>query len=658
MRITVEHKILLSFMAATVIVTMLGVTSLLQQQRGRSAQLRVEHDLSVLQAVRQVLELELDAETGQRGYLITGNPAYLGPYRRAVAGIKQGLDQLQAILPDNDHDGRLMARLRRLSGAKLAELAKTIQLRQERGFSAARQLVATDAGYSALNEIRGILRGLRQHYRRALDQERGRAEHRVALAFLLLAGFAAGVIVVLSWAYVLIIRDIHKRRVLTERLKHEASHDPLTGLPNQRFFSEWLQHTLAQAARDRSQSAVLFVDLDNFKAVNDQQGHRAGDQVLRAVAARLKQTARAGDILARVGGDEFAVLIPNVSEPPEPAGLAQRIISAFSAPFAEIDGLPLGTSIGIALFPDDARGAEALVSAADGAMYRAKSAGGHRYCFVQEERNAVLSREARLRADLFHCTERGELAVLYQPIVDAQGRISSLEALVRWEHPEFGTVSPDEFIPHAEQSGSILLIDRFVRQTVVEQGARWLAQGYPVSIAVNMSAVGCSDGGLLGTVLEDLEAVQLPNRYFTIEIAESVLLDSAAMEGLRGLYDRGFNLILDDFGTGFSSLSYLLHFPVSGLKIDRSFIAGLPAHADSRRLVSIILQMVRTLHLSVVAEGVETEEQARWLVQQGCDRLQGYYYGRPMAASEIEPRLQQERARAPADEGAWRGRTR
>lgn len=654
MRITVERKILLSFVSATVIVTMLGVTSLFQQQRARLAQLRVEHDLNVLQGVREVLETEVDAETGQRGYLITGNPAYLVPYRRAIAGVDRSLDHLQALLPNDERDRRGLRRLRSLSRAKLAELAQTIRLRDEHGFEAAKQLVNTNAGYNALNEIRAILSGLRRRYRRRLDAEQGRAEHRVALAFLLLAGFDVSVVAVLSWAYILIIGDIRKRRALSERLKHEASHDPLTGLPNPRFFDEWLNYTLAQAGRDRGRSALLFLDLDSFKAVNDQLGHRAGDRVLRAVATRLKQTARAGDIVARLGGDEFAILIPSVAEPLEPAGLAQRVISAFSAPFAETSGLPLGTSIGIAVFPEDARDAETLLAAADGAMYRAKSAGGHRYCFVQEERDTALSREARIRADLFHCTERGELAVLYQPIVDAEGRISSLEALVRWEHPEFGIISPDEFISQAEHSGSILLIDRFVRQTVVQQGSQWLKAGHPVPIAVNMSAVGCSAGGLLGTVLEDLESVQLPSQYLTIEIAESVLLDSGAMEGLRRLYDGGFNLILDDFGTGFSSLSYLLHFPVSGLKIDRSFIAGLPTHADSRRLVSIILQMVRTLNLSVVAEGVETQEQARWLIGQGCHRLQGYYYGRPMGASEIEPRLRQERARSLRQEDAAR----
>jgi len=280
-----------------------------------------------------------------------------------------------------------------------------------------------------------------------------------------------------------------------------------------------------------------------------------------------------------------------------------------------------------------------LISAADTAMYNAKRAGGRRYAFCSEVQNGLQERDLQLRADLLHCTGRGQLKVLYQPVVDVHGKIRSLEALVRWHHPEFGLISPDEFIPLAERSGAILQIDRFVRQTVIKQAAQWLEAGLPLAIAVNTSAMEFAVESLLASVLDDLEAHKLPAKYLTIELTETSLLKTESAATLHRLSSAGLSMVLDDFGTGYSSLSHLFHFPISGLKIDRLFVDKLPDHAESRRLVAAVLQMGASLNLSMVAEGVETAEQAAWLISQGCMLMQGYFFGRPMDAAAMETLL-------------------
>jgi len=616
-----------------------GVASLWLQIRSNTAQAKVDYDQSVLHAVDEVLQSEVNAETGQRGYLITENPAYLVPYEAGLTAIHGNLALLQSLLPDTPDSRAGMARLSNLSAFKLAEMAATIRLDQDSGYGAAKTLVDNNSGQNALDQIRAILAQWSTLYGGKVVQERQQVSSLIWRTYgsLALSGLAMSGLLI--WAYWRIFRDLRQRRVLATRLAHEASHDPLTQLPNRRLFGEWAQHALSQAAREGQNAAIFYLDIDGFKAVNDRFGHARGDLLLQAVAARLKDATRGGDVVARLGGDEFAVLLPTLSNFGDPAGLAQRLLEALTKPFPETGGLSVGVTIGIAVFPMDAATPEQLISAADTAMYNAKKAGGRRYAFCSEFQNGLQERDLKLRADLFHCTGRSQLQVLYQPIVDHLGAIRSLEALVRWHHPEFGLIMPQEFIPLAERSGAILQIDRFVRQTVIKQAALWLEAGLPQPIAVNVSAMEFAVENLLASVVDDLEAHKLPARYLTVELTETSLLKAEAADTLHRLSGAGLNMVLDDFGTGYSSLSYLFHFPISGLKIDRLFVDKLPGHAESRRLVTAILQMGATLNLSVVAEGVETAEQAAWLIAEGCTLMQGYFFGRPMDAATMETRL-------------------
>ncbi len=617
----------------------IAAASLWLQMKFTTAQANMDYDQSVLHAVDQVLQSEVDAETGQRGYLLTGDAAYLVPYKAGLAAVHGNLALLQSLLPDTPDSRASMARLHSLSARKLAEMAETIRLEQDSGFGAAKALVDNNTGQNALDQIRAILARWNTIYSGKVAQERqqvGIVAWRTHGSLLLSGLTMSGLLI---WAYWRILRDLRQRRMLAIRLAHEASHDPLTQLPNRRLFGEWAQYALSQAEREGQQAAIFYLDIDGFKGVNDRFGHARGDLLLQAVAARLKDATRGGDVVARLGGDEFAVLLPTLSNFGDPAGLAQRLLDALSSPFPETGGLTVGVTIGIAVFPMDAGTPERLISAADTAMYNAKRAGGRRYAFCSEVQNGLQERDLQLRADLFNCAGRGQLQVVYQPVVDLQGEIRSLEALVRWNHPEFGLISPAEFIPLAERSGAILQIDRFVRQTVIKQAAQWLEAGLPLPIAVNMSAMEFAVETLLGSLLDDLEAHKLPAKYLTIELTETSLLKTESADTLHCLSGAGLMLVLDDFGTGYSSLSHLFHFPISGLKIDRLFVDKLPDHEESRRLVSAVLQLGASLNLSMVAEGVETAEQAAWLVSQGCTLMQGYFFGQPMDAAAMETRL-------------------
>ncbi len=644
MTITIERQILRIFLCGIFLVVMIGLVSVWLQVEANRAQYRVVQDQRIITALQAVLQSEVDAESSQRGFVITGEGTYLVPYDRALLAVESNLARLSALLSTSPQNMAALDNLHDASSFKLHEMAATIKLRQTSGFAAAQEAVADNAGTAALNEIRAIAARLNATYAAKLDDEAVQAAARLRWAYLFVVAFGLCVTALLVWAYLQIRGDLHSRRELSSSLVHEASHDPLTNMPNRRFFYDWLQFALDQAARDRSQAAILFLNLDGFKAVNKFFGYERGNQLLQVVARRLKEAARPGDVFARIGGDEFAFLIPILSDPADPAGLAQKLVETLALPFKENESLPTGASIGIAVFPADGETPDLLLAAADAAMHRAKAEGGNRYTFFFDAGNVSQSRELRIRADLFQCVEQKQLNVHYQPVVDETGCIRSLEALVRWDHPELGRIAPGDFIPLAERSGAITKIDRYVRQTVIRQCALWQRMGMGLPVAVNMSALEFTGAGLIETMLSDLQMYRLPPRYLTLELVETVLLKPDTQQTMQQLHDAGLNVVLDDFGTGFSSLSYLLNFPVSGVKIDRSFVVGLPDHEDSRRVVAVILQMAATLELDVVAEGVETAAQSEWLIQQGCTRFQGYFFGRPMEASAMEARLLEQQA--------------
>ncbi|TMH64551.1 MAG: EAL domain-containing protein [Betaproteobacteria bacterium] len=415
-----------------------------------------------------------------------------------------------------------------------------------------------------------------------------------------------------------------------------ATRDEVTGLFNRAFFTESLGHALAQAERHERSLALLFIDVDRFKLINDSLGHVVGDEALRKIGARIAGCVRGSDIVARLGGDEFAALIESVAAPLALHEVAQKIIEAVARPLElEQRELALSVSIGVAAMPDDGRDVQTLMRNADIAMYRAKAHGRNRYSFYTRQMSERAEERLALEADLHRAAQRGELRVLYQPKVGvADGGIRGAEALLRWQHPRLGLLAPDRFIDLAEETGAIVPIGRWVLKEACARAAAWDGS---YSIAVNLSARQFSDPGLLATVEEALRESGLDPALLELEITESMVMlePEAAAQTMRKLRALGTRLSMDDFGTGYSSLGYLKRFPITTVKLDRSFVRDLPDHEDDVAIARAVLAMAHSLRMDVTAEGVETGEQLEFLRREGCLAYQGYYCSPPVAEEQL-----------------------
>jgi diguanylate cyclase (GGDEF)-like protein len=431
--------------------------------------------------------------------------------------------------------------------------------------------------------------------------------------------------------------DVTDRRLAEDKVAHMARHDALTNLPNRRLFREELEQALTHLHRGE-QAAVLSIDLDRFKHVNDTLGHPVGDELLIAVARRLRECTREEDIIARFGGDEFVIV--QVAAELKPAGtsaLASRIVDAIGAPF-DIGGqqVVVGASIGIAIAPADGTDPEQLLKNADLALYRAKTDGRDTYRYFEAEMDARAQARRTLELDLRAAITRGEFEVHYQPILDLRTNVVvSVEALVRWNHPVRGMVSPLDFIPLAEETGLIVPIGEWVLRQACGEAARWPRD---VSVAVNLSPVQFKSRGLLSTIINAVAIAGLAPGRLELEITESVLLQDgeATLATLHGLRQFGVRISMDDFGTGYSSLSYLRSFPFDKIKIDSSFIKELATHDDSMAIVRAVTGLGKSLGITTTAEGVETSEQLTLLRAEGCSEIQGFLFSRPLPAAGIE----------------------
>jgi diguanylate cyclase (GGDEF)-like protein/PAS domain S-box-containing protein len=434
---------------------------------------------------------------------------------------------------------------------------------------------------------------------------------------------------------VLTMHDVSKWKELEEQLTRQAFHDPLTGLPNRALYIDRLEHAIARQRRHAKHVAVLFLDLDDFKTVNDSLGHGAGDSLIRDVAGRLSASIRPGDTAARLGGDEFAILLEDVDEA-QALAIAKRFLGALEAPFDLGDrSLLAGASIGIALSSDELPTATDMLRAADTAMYDAKEAGKSRARVFEPSMHHASTERLRLGADLRGAVERNEFVLQYQPIVDLpSGAVTTMEALVRWVHPERGRLPPLEFIPLAERSGLIVQIGGFVIREACRQARAWQQErvGLPVGVSVNVSAVQLQDNGFVATVSLALEEAQLEAGLLTLEITESVMAlhDPAIGRRLRQLKGLGVRLAVDDFGTGYSSLGSIARFPIDEVKIDKTFIDALPTGGQHEVLFKSIVRLAHNLNIKTVAVGVEIEEQSKRLVAAGCDQAQGFLFSRPL----------------------------
>ncbi|MEA2445431.1 MAG: hypothetical protein QOJ12_2723 [Thermoleophilales bacterium] len=426
------------------------------------------------------------------------------------------------------------------------------------------------------------------------------------------------------------------RRRVEDAIRHTALHDSLTGLPNRTLLLDRLEHALDQVERRSTTVAVIFLDIDQFKLVNDSLGHQHGDQLLQAVAPRLRDQLRPGDTVARFAGDEFVLLCEEIEDEQGAIAVAERLMECFKDPF-RVGGRDqfVSVSMGIALPRRVDQAAEELIRDADAAMYRAKERGRARYELFDERMRVRTVVRMRVENDLRRAVPGEELRVHYQPIVSiADGDLAGFEALIRWRHPQRGNVPPGDFIPIAEESGQILPIGRWVLEQAAQQAVRWRgragARAEPLTVAVNLSARQLSHGHLADEVAEVLAATALEPGRLLLEMTESMLIEhsEATLEALHALKALGVRLVLDDFGTGYSSLSYLDRFPIDALKIDRSFVAGLDS-GGSAAIVAAIVSMAHSLDMRVTAEGVETEEQLERLRQLGCEYAQGFFFGRP-----------------------------
>jgi diguanylate cyclase (GGDEF)-like protein/PAS domain S-box-containing protein len=442
--------------------------------------------------------------------------------------------------------------------------------------------------------------------------------------------------------------DITARKRAEEELKHLAHHDALTGLANQALLKDHLEQALASARRHEQQVAVLFLDLDRFKFINDTLGHEVGDHLLQTMAHRLAGCVRASDTVARMGGDEFVVILTDIGHAEDAAIVVRKIFDVLVPDFVlERQKVFVTPSIGISLYPDDGEDGQTLLKHADLAMYRAKEQGRNNYQFYTPEMTARTQDKLALEHDLRCALARDELLLHYQPKVDLKsGQVVGLEALLRWQHPDRGLVSPAQFIPLAEDTGLIVPIGAWALQTACRQNKAWQEAGLPhLSMAVNLSARQFKQAGLVDTVTRVLEETAPESACLELEITESLLMQDteASLMTLRALQDMGIRIALDDFGTGYSSLSYLKRFAIDSLKIDQSFVQDVSIDPNDAAIVKAIIAMTGSLGMRVVAEGVETQEQLEFLLMHGCDEIQGYYFSRPVSAEAVAALLREGR---------------
>ena len=446
---------------------------------------------------------------------------------------------------------------------------------------------------------------------------------------------------------VAVIEDISQRKQFEQQLLHLASHDPLTGLANRSLLLDRLDQAVAAARRNGRAVAVLFLDLDRFKTINDSLGHDAGDRVIVEVGRRLQRAVREADTVARMGGDEFVVLLPDLpGAGNEAAPLAQKLLDTLFQPMLILGHeLAPASSIGISLYPRDGNDGKALLKNADAAMYRAKEQGRGNYLFYSQEMNARTLERLTLESGLRHAVERDELRLVYQPQVElASGELVGVEALLRWQPAGRSLVMPDAFIPIAEETGLIVPIGEWVLRTACAQHMAWRRAGLrEVRMAVNLSARQFRQPGLDAMVARVLADTGCGARCLELEITESVLMErpDSAAQTLQALSDMGVQLSIDDFGTGYSSLAYLKRFPIHALKIDRSFVRDIPGDADDAAIAAAVIALAHSMALTVVAEGVETAQQRHFLHAQRCDHAQGYLFSEPLAATALLPLLQQ-----------------
>lgn len=440
--------------------------------------------------------------------------------------------------------------------------------------------------------------------------------------------------------------DISLRKERDERIQIQANYDTLTGLPNRSLFLDRLNQGMIRSEREDKKLALMFIDLDGFKYVNDTLGHHVGDLLLKKAAKRLTDCMRSSDTVARLGGDEFTIIMPSLDDPARISLAAQRILDALAKPFQLNDEEAIVSgSIGITVFPDDATDANDLLRNADAAMYRAKDQGKATFHYYTADLNEEVKERVAIKTGLSKAMERNEFSLHFQPKLDLQSDcFTGVEALMRWNSAELGFVTPNRFIPSLEETGLVIEVGEWVICQACEQHLKWIDGGLPpIRIAVNLSARQLREPSFVAIVEDVLRKYEISPQFLEIEITESMLMSdsNAIVTALDQLHDMGIHVSMDDFGTGYSSLSYLKRFPIDTIKIDRSFVAEIANDPDYAEIIKTIISMGKTLNRKIIAEGVETEEQLSILRDYNCDEIQGYFISRPMPADGLIDTLRQ-----------------
>ncbi|MDE1173710.1 MAG: EAL domain-containing protein [Parvibaculaceae bacterium] len=636
--ITVEAWILGIFVCGLVVMLMLFALSWYNSTQYTHAQERVVHLNEHILAMSSLLMALEQADGHQRGYLLLHEARYRDDCVRAIGDARQDYNRLQAIFADDRDSAGLVSRIGELEDRKIQELTVMLELVQAGNNQAAIVLLRAGAGRAEMDELRTLLSAMKVHRAQELEVLLQQSERRAGGSISLMIILSLGAIAGLVTAFVLMNRSLGARRRLNLELSKDKSRDELTGLPNKAMFMDWGYSALAGARREDVHMAMLYLDLDLLSEVNKLLGTRGGDAALVEAARRFQGAIRQTDMIARLGEDEFGILVSGASSVSNVATLARRLIDVMARPLLpELHEIHIGVSIGIAIFPDDGKDMRDLLANGRQSMLTAKSQGKNRYRFHFDNANQLVSRQETLSQDLFNAVANKELYLLYQPQIDLQtGEMVGAEALLRWRHPYFGDVGPQEFIPIAEASGSILTIGAWVLRTACEQMVRWQTElGFLRRISVNVSSRQLLDSRVSNALAEFLSESGIPPDMIEIELVERMLVEPRAADEIDRLKAIGVRISIDDFGTGYSSLSYLKRFSIDMIKIDKSFVDGLPEDSSNASLTPTIIGMAQGMGIEVIAEGVETPAQAGFLLSHGCRLAQGYLFAKPMSSGQL-----------------------
>jgi len=640
-RFVVGSSIALGILVANAFVSYRTIVNLIEASR------TVENTLKVVGTLKDLQENLADSEIELRGYILSRErdrlsraQAFLG----RSANLVQTLRALSGAIPDQMQQVELLGAL---IGEESDRFAALIEIHSQKGVSAALRSISATASAATTRRIQLLTTDLMASANARLARRTEQSKHSsdlsvvtAVIATLLNLGLL-GVVILLAR------REIKDRRHAEEVVRFAATHDPLTGLPNRLLLTERGNRALAAAKSQGRGIAVLFIDLDRFKNINDALGHEAGDRLLQNVANRLARCVRRSDTVARQGGDEFVVLIEAFQGPSDLAQVAEKILVQVAEPMTVYGReFQITASIGVSTCPVDGDDLQALLKNADIAMYRAKQQGKNTYQFYGEQMNRHSIERLELETALNRALERDELTLHYQPKIQARtGRVTGIECLLRWQHPTLGLVPPDQIVPLAEETGLIVPIGKWALRTACLQARKWAEQGLPLMrMAVNLSARQFMSATLLDDVMGTIAETGMDPRFIELEVTESVMMPEPeqAVRLLRDLKAIGVRLTIDDFGTGYSSLAYLKRLPIDSVKIDASFVRGIPVDASDVAITETILAMSGSLGLKVVAEGVETRDQMNFLERRGCDEMQGYYFSKPLPAEQLTVYLQQQ----------------